>query len=71
MRKFMIVAAMGFAAGCLLPLTSIFAAELSGTTSKNALDIFGRRSADDPAGDVRGEGAGHPLKSTVEITTIG
>ena len=68
MRKFMIIAAMGFAASCLMPITASFAAELSGSTSKDTLDIFGRRGADDPKGHIRGEGAGHPVKSNDTFT---
>ena len=70
MRKIMMIAAASFAAGCLLPVSASFAAGLSSDTSKSTLNIFGRRGADDPAGDARGEGAGHPVKSTTETFTV-
>ena len=70
MRKIFILTAVGFASAALLPMSASYAAPVTSDTSSAALDIFGRRGADDPKGHIRGEGVGHPVKSQDESFTV-
>jgi hypothetical protein len=69
MRNILVLGVVGFAATALLPVTMSFAATVSTGTLSTTLDIFARRGAGEP-GDIRGEGAGHPVKSQNETFTV-
>ncbi len=69
MRKIFILTAVGFASAALLPISASYASPVTSDTSSAALDIFARRGAGEP-GDVRGEGAGHPVKAQDESFTV-
>ena len=70
MRKIFILTAVGFASAALLPLPASYAASATFDASSAALDVFGRRGADDPKGHIRGEGVGHPVKSQDESFAV-
>ena len=69
MRKIFILTAVGFASAAFLPISASYASPVTSDTSSAALDIFARRGAGEP-GDVRGEGAGHPVKAQDESFTV-
>ncbi len=64
MRTIHIIAAATFAASCLATVSAVSAASISNPTDQST---FARRGAGEP-GDVRGEGAGHPVKVDAPFT---